>query len=97
MMADDEAQRPRRRGRIVAGVLLALLGSASVLLWSQRTPIARGYVDDALAARNVPARYNITRLGLRSQRLERVRIGDPAAPDLTADWAELSLSAVSRP
>src|SRR5688572_29758040 len=88
----QQATRRPRRGRIVAA---ALLGGASLglaLLWTQRTPIARSFVDDALAAQGVAAGYEITQLGVRTQTLENVRIGDPANPDLTARWAQLHIS-----
>jgi hypothetical protein len=90
----DEEQapiRPRRR-RIAAAAALALAGSAATWLWAEREPIARSYVDDALAARGVRASYRIAELGFTRQRIENIRIGDPRQPDLTADWAELSFT-----
>lgn len=72
--------------------LLGILLIAILIVWSQREPITRDFVDRALAARGVPARYTITRFGITGQRLEKVVIGDPALPDLTAEWAELDLS-----
>jgi len=71
------------------GILLALGATA---LWIQRTPIATSYIDDTLKAAHVPASYKLTHVGLRTQRIEGIRIGDPAHPDLTADWAEIRLS-----
>nr|WP_286207598.1 YdbH domain-containing protein [Hephaestia sp. MAHUQ-44] len=70
-------------------------GSALVLvplvgLWTQRKPIAASYVDAFLAAKGVTARYHIADLGLGRQRLTNLVIGDPAHPDLVADWVELS-------
>lgn len=83
--------RPRRRSIVAAGLLAALL-LALAILWSRREPIARDFVDRELAARGVPARYAITRFGVASQRLEHISIGDPRAPDLTADWAEIGIA-----
>jgi len=85
--------RPRKR-RIVAVVALValVLLVALALLWSRREPIARDYVDRALAAKGVRGSYRITRLGVTSQRLEDVVLGDPRAPDLTADVVEIHLS-----
>ncbi|TKD52164.1 hypothetical protein FBR43_07985 [Sphingomonas baiyangensis] len=57
-----------------------------MVLWVQRRPIASGFIDDELARRGVPARYRVTEIGLSEQRLENVVIGDPARPDLVADW-----------
>lgn len=88
----EEAQtRKPRRGPIVAGALLAGAALGATLLWVQRTPIAESFIDDALGARGVSGSYRITRLGLRSQTLENIRIGDPARPDLTARWAEVRI------
>jgi hypothetical protein len=83
--------RPRKR-RIVAATALVLLLLAVLLLWSRREPIARDYVDRTLAARGVQGSYRITRLGVTSQRLQDVVIGDPRAPDLTADFVEIHLA-----
>ena len=77
------------RARAVAAVLALGLLAALLVVWSQRRPIATGYVDRELARRGVPARYRITEIGLRTQRLEDVVIGDPARPDLVADWVEV--------
>ena len=84
-----------RLSALLALLTLVLVGSA--LLWSVRKPIARGYIDRLLAKRGVPAHYQITRFGFRTQQLEHVVIGDPANPDLTADWVEIGfgLSGVS--
>ncbi|WP_165799669.1 YdbH domain-containing protein [Sphingomonas oleivorans] len=86
-MNDAETLAPRRRAPIVAGAALILLLLAILLVWRSREPIARSYIDDALAARGVPARYRITDFGLSSQTLEDISIGDPARPDLTAKRA----------
>ena len=91
---------PRRRRRIprmtrVRMVLIALalgLLVALLVVWNQRRPIATGYIDRELAKRGVPARYRIADIGLRTQRLEDVVIGDPARPDLVADWVEVITS-----
>jgi hypothetical protein len=77
------------RVSLIAGSVaaLALLG-----IWSQRKPIAEGYVDDELAARGVQARYEIEDLGLSHQRLTDVVIGDPRNPDLTAQVIDLNIT-----
>ena len=74
-----------------------LTGSAIVVvaiagLWVARRPIAAGAIDRALAARGISARYTIRDIGFRTQRLERISLGDPAHPDLTADWAVVELT-----
>jgi hypothetical protein len=72
-------------------VALVLLGGL-IALWTQRKPIASGYIDKALTGYGVPARYKIADLGFNRQRLTNVSIGDPAHPDLVADWVELRTS-----
>ncbi|HJQ18006.1 MAG TPA: YdbH domain-containing protein [Allosphingosinicella sp.] len=82
----------RRRGPIVALVLLVLVLLLFALLWSQRRPIAIHYIDRELARRGVQAHYEIRQLGFGRQRLDNLRIGDPAHPDLVARWIEIELS-----
>lgn len=85
---------PHRFSRplLAVGAGAALLAGGGLWLWGERTPIATSYIDDALTARNVPASYRLAQVGLRTQRIEAIRIGDPANPDLTADWAEIELA-----
>ncbi|WP_244624325.1 YdbH domain-containing protein [Sphingomonas sp. So64.6b] len=77
------------RGAQIIAVIALILLVALIALWTQRKTIASGYVDDYLAEHHVPARYEIADLGLDRQRLTNVVIGDPASPDLVADWVEL--------
>ncbi|MDB5707022.1 MAG: hypothetical protein JWN66_4138 [Sphingomonas bacterium] len=94
MTADDvtyDSPRGRRFRRIALVVSIALIAGL-VVLWTQRKPIASNYIDKALAERGVPARYRIADLGFNRQRLTNVVIGDPAHPDLVADWIELRTS-----
>lgn len=83
----------RRRGRwcSVSLVLAVLLLVTLAALWLARKPIAADFIDRELARRGVPARYQVKAIGLRTQRLEGVSIGDARAPDLTADWIEVDL------
>lgn len=80
-------RRFRRRRRVALGVACAVL-AALVALWIARKPIAARLIDDALAVRHVAARYTISDLGFGRQRMTDVVIGDPASPDLVADWIE---------
>jgi hypothetical protein len=68
-------------------ILLALLAAA--IAWAMRKDIARNYADAEIKRRGIPARYQITEIGPSRQRLEKISLGDPANPDLTADWAEV--------
>jgi len=73
-----------------AAVALGLIGGGG-WLWLERVPIAASYIDEMLKAKAVPARYRLARIGFRTHRIEAIRIGDPANPDLTADWAQVEL------
>jgi translocation and assembly module TamB len=81
----------RRRLRIVLIALLALVAAVLLALWLARRPIATNVIDRELARRGVPARYEVKRIGFRTQRIEGLSIGDPRAPDLTAEWVEVDL------
>ncbi len=73
-----------RRGRVPLALAIMLL-AALVALWSQRRPIAENFINDELARRGIAASYRIADIGLSSQRLTDLVIGDPADPDLVAD------------
>lgn len=68
-------------------ILLALVAAA--IAWAMRKDIARNYADAEIKRRGIPAQYQITEIGPSRQRLEKISLGDPANPDLTADWAEV--------
>ncbi|MBI0473897.1 hypothetical protein D9601_00780 [Sphingomonas sp. MA1305] len=93
--AEQAARVARRRpiprfgrgGRIALAVALVAL-AALIALWIGRKPIAGHVIDRELARRGVAARYTIGDLGFGAQRLTDVIIGDPADPDLVADWIE---------
>lgn len=88
---DDRALRRQVRRRRLRRVGLAALCVVCVVvaLWEARKTIATSVVDRTLAQAHVRARYRIVDLGLGRQRLVDVVIGDPARPDLSADWVEL--------
>lgn len=83
----------RRRWPLALAAVIGLVALAFLATWLARKPIAADLIDRELAKRGVPARYEVKRIGLRTQRLEGVSIGDPQAPDLTADWVEVDLRA----
>ncbi|MFZ2979620.1 MAG: exoprotein, partial [Sphingobium sp.] len=74
------------------------MGSAGVLtlvaisVWTQRQPIAENFIGRELNSLGVRADYDIVDIGLRTQRIENIVLGDPAHPDLTARWVEIDLS-----
>lgn len=77
-------------------ILLAFSVLAAVALlvaWIERVSIANRFAEAEFDARKVDARYQITRVGPRTQRIEKLVIGDPRDPDLTAEWVEVDLAA----
>lgn len=90
--ASPRRRRLLRRSARIGAVTAIILFAAAGILWSQRRPIADGFIRDALIQRGVPARYTIADIGFRTQRITNLVLGDPANPDLTADWAEIDLS-----
>ncbi len=79
-----------RTGRALL-VGAALVVVAGAVIWIERRPIASGIIARMLDARGVPASYVVREIGFHTQRLDHIVIGDPRRPDLTADWAEVSL------
>ncbi len=81
---------PRRLRRGLA-VLLILLLLALAGAWVLRERLATDYVEGELARRGVDATYEVKRIGLGSQILENVVIGDPARPDATVRRLEVQV------
>ena len=96
-MDEDQGLKGRRlpRKRVIAGVSAVLIFVMLVIVWSQRTEIATGFIDRELTRRGVEASYSIRKIGFRTQQLENLVIGDPADPDLTARFVELKLPLMS--
>ncbi len=86
----ETGAEPRRfsSARRVALAIALVLLAGLIALWLVRKPIAEGFIDRELATAGVPARYDIADLALGGQRLTNVVLGDPAHPDLVADWVE---------
>ena len=86
--------RRRRVGRalglFVAGIL-ALFLVALFALWVARKPIANNVLAREMARRGVQATYHLDRVGLRTQRISNLVIGNPAHPDLTAKFAQVEM------
>jgi hypothetical protein len=94
---NDEGQetlvvRRRTFGRIamfIALVLLGLLIAAIAVVWIQRRPIATHYLKGEFERRGVTASYHLDRVGLRTQEVSNLVIGDPKRPDLIARFAHI--------
>jgi translocation and assembly module TamB len=78
----------------VRALLLVLVSALIIagLLWFERIAIARRFADGELEVRKVKATYEITQISPKTQRIEHLVIGDPANPDLVADWAEIDVA-----
>lgn len=76
----------------LAGVGLLALAVA----WFQRDTIARRVIDKALTDKGVGARYTIKAITTKTQRIEQLSVGDPARPDLTAEWIEIDTGSYLR-
>jgi translocation and assembly module TamB len=91
---EDEGEVGRSVGRRIgiAALLAGGVGAAALIAgYVERKPIVRHFVDRELAAAHVPATYTLAAIGPFSQRLENVRIGDPAHPDLVAKRIDIDL------
>jgi len=68
---------------VVVACLLAII-AALIIVWIERRPIARHLVARELESRGVKGSFTLDRVGLRTQQISNLSIGDPAHPDLTA-------------
>ncbi len=84
--AGQTRQFSLRRGiwRIALALLILVL-TAVIGGWLSRERIAGNLIDDQLAQTGVEATYDIVSIGAQQQVIENLVIGDPAAPDLTAE------------
>lgn len=80
-----------KRGHYYLIALILLILLLSVAVW-QRVTIADRIVQRQLAAYGVKASYDIRQIGLRTQRLANIIIGDPENPDFTADEIEVDVA-----
>jgi len=86
----------RRRGwRWVAGTitlgLIILLVIAIGIIWIERRPIATRFLKSEFERRGVTASYHLDRVGLRTQEVHDLVIGDPKRPDLVARHAIIQM------
>lgn len=92
-MEESDGEDRLRRGWVRwLGAGTGSLALVLLALWTQRSPIAENFVNRELARRDVRADYDLVDVGLRTQRIENVVLGDPARPDLTARWVEIDIA-----
>ena len=85
-------RRGTRWGRVASFLvlgLLVLLVIAVAFVWIQRRPIATHFLKNELQRRGVTATYHLDRVGLRTQQVSNLVIGDPSHPDLVARFAQI--------
>ncbi len=81
-----------RRAAMFAGLaLLLLLVIAAIALWTQRRPLAEDFLEQELQRRDVEASYHLDRVGLRTQELSNLVLGDPNDPDLVAKFVQVQV------
>lgn len=88
------ARRRRRLPRLLGYALVALLillVVVALVLWTQRRPIATNILSRELQKRGVQASFKLDRIGLRTQQVSDLVIGDPRRPDLTARLAQIQM------
>ena len=81
---------PRALGWGLLG-FLGLLLVALLVVWTQRRPLANDVLAREMERRGVQATYRLDRVGLRTQQISNLVIGDPANPDLTARVAQVQM------
>ncbi|MEP3226343.1 MAG: YdbH domain-containing protein [Parasphingorhabdus sp.] len=73
-------------------VILFLLLIGFIIIWFSRISIADNFVRSELDQLEIEASYQIEDIGFRKQIIRNLVIGDPDAPDLTADRVEIGNS-----
>ncbi len=79
----------RRRWPRVALVMVALFAVAIAGLWLARERIAGDIIAGQLDKYDIPATYDIEYIGPDREVLTNIVVGDPKAPDLTVERAEV--------
>ncbi|MEO7239825.1 MAG: hypothetical protein ABIW16_00330, partial [Sphingomicrobium sp.] len=71
--------------------LLAVMLIAVAGVWIARRPIASNFLEREFDRRGAKATYHLDRVGLRTQQVSNLVIGDPARPDLVAKLAQVQV------
>jgi len=72
---------------VIAVVGMVILVLAIAAIWIERRPIATHYLAREFERRGVQASYHLDRVGLRTQEVSNLVIGDPRRPDVIARHA----------
>ncbi|RST31892.1 hypothetical protein HMF7854_14370 [Sphingomonas ginkgonis] len=84
----------RRMGRIVSRILVGLLILSGLMIaaaWLERKPIATDILARQMQKRGVRASYHLDKIGLRTQEISNLVIGDLRRPDLTAERVRVQM------
>ena len=87
----DDRNRWWRFASFVALGLIAALVAIIAVVWIERRPIATHFLKGEFQRRGVQASYHLDRVGLRTQEVHDLVIGDPRRPDLTARHAIIQM------
>ncbi len=90
-MAVRRGPRWTRIAGLVAVILLVALIALIAIIWIERRPIATHYLKGEFQRRGVTASYHLDRVGLRTQEVHDLVIGDPKRPDLVARHAIIQM------
>ena len=83
-------RRPFTRiATIIAVGILVMFVIVVATVWFRRVPIATHYLKREFERRGVTATYHLDRVGLRTQEVSNLVIGDPKHPDLVARYARI--------
>jgi len=94
---DEETVIVRRGPRwtrvasIAALAVLLFLMVTIAIIWVERRPIATHFLKGEFERRGVQASYHLDRVGLRTQEVHNLVIGEPRRPDLTARHAIIQM------
>ena len=77
--------------RVALAVLVLAVGVGGYL-WLSRERIAGDLIDDYLAQTGLEASYEIASIGARTQVIENLVVGNPAAPDLTIERVSVDVA-----
>src|SRR5690349_24360381 len=86
-------RRPRW-ARVASWIAIGLMTLLVVIIagvWIERRPIATHYLKNEFERRGVQASYHLDRVGLRTQEVSDLVIGDPKRPDVTARHAIIQM------
>ena len=83
--------RWRRVASFAALAVLLLLAIIIAVVWIERRPIATQFLKREFERRGVTASYHLDRVGLRTQEVHDLVIGDPKHPDLVARHAIIQM------